>query len=151
MLGELLGAFYVLEVVRVQLAAPDFVRRLAALQARYGGARLCGFFGGTERGTLDMARDLGLQIEARPAVEDKFTRCQPVAAQWNAGKVLLPRAAPWLDAFVSEVVSFTGVGDRHDDQVDALAGAFSVLGASAMRRNPIRSKATDYAALELPG
>jgi hypothetical protein len=31
--------------------------------------------------------------------------------------VLLSKGAPWLDAFVSELLSFPG---RHDDQVDAL-------------------------------
>jgi len=32
--------------------------------------------------------------------------------------VLLPKDAPWRDAFVSELLSFRG---RHDDQVDALS------------------------------
>jgi predicted phage terminase large subunit-like protein len=32
--------------------------------------------------------------------------------------VLLPKDAPWLAEFVSELLSFPG---RHDDQVDALS------------------------------
>jgi phage terminase large subunit-like protein len=32
--------------------------------------------------------------------------------------VLLPKDAPWLEAFVSELLSFPG---RHDDQVDAFS------------------------------
>ena len=32
--------------------------------------------------------------------------------------MLLPKDAPWLDAFVSELLSFPG---RHDDQIDALS------------------------------
>jgi hypothetical protein len=51
-----------------------------------------------------------------------------VSAAWNAGKVLLPRNSKWLDAFVAEVCGFTGVGDRRDDQVDALASAFARIG-----------------------
>jgi phage terminase large subunit-like protein len=31
---------------------------------------------------------------------------------------LLPKDAPWLEGFVSELLSFPG---RHDDQVDALS------------------------------
>jgi len=68
-----------------------------------------------------------LDLEALPATADKFTRCQPAAAAWCAGKIMLPRQAPWLEAFVSEIVGFTGVGDRNDDQVDALAAAFDVF------------------------
>jgi hypothetical protein len=41
--------------------------------------------------------------------------------------VLLPKQAPWLNSFVSEVCGFTGVKDRHDDQVDALAAAFDCI------------------------
>ncbi len=127
-LAEQGGQHFVLEVVRVQVAAPDFLSRLQALQARYGGVRACAYIGGTEKGTVDtMVAMGGLQIDARPATVDKFTRSQPVAAAWNAGKILVPRKAAWLDAFVSEVVSFTGVRDPHDDQVDALASAFDAL------------------------
>jgi hypothetical protein len=40
------------------------------------------------------------------------------------GRVFVPRQAAWLRVFLAEVTSFTGVGDAHDDIVDALAGAF---------------------------
>jgi predicted phage terminase large subunit-like protein len=36
---------------------------------------------------------------------------------FEGGSVLLPKDAPWLEAFVAELLSFPG---RHDDQVDAL-------------------------------
>jgi predicted phage terminase large subunit-like protein len=123
-LGESGGLFYVLDVLRVQVEAPEFIRQLKLLQRQYAGASLSGYFGGTEKGVLDVMRTLGLDVQVRFAVQDKFTRCQPVAAAWNARRVLLPRQAPWLDAFVSELVAFTGVRDSHDDQIDALAGAF---------------------------
>jgi hypothetical protein len=72
----------------------------------------------------------GAQIRTASAVADKYVRAQPVSAAWNAGRVLVPRAAPWLDAFISEVVGFSGVNDAHDDQVDALAAAFDALAKS---------------------
>lgn len=132
-LGQIGECFYVLEVLRMQVRAPDFLAALQSLRSRWGNAGVCGFVSGTERGTVDMMQSLGLVMDARPAVGDKFTRAQPVAAAWNAGKVLLPRSAPWLDAFLSEVVGFTGVADVHDDQVDALAGAFASVGAPNTR------------------
>jgi predicted phage terminase large subunit-like protein len=50
-----------------------------------------------------------------------------VAAAWNAANVSVPRTGDWVDAFTSEVVAFTGINDRHDDQVDALSSAFSAM------------------------
>jgi predicted phage terminase large subunit-like protein len=62
------------------------------------------------------------------ATTDKFIRAQPVAAAWNAGSVMVRRGEhPWHHAFLDELRDFTGVGDAHDDQVDALAGAFAAL------------------------
>ena len=64
-------------------------------------------------------KKLGLKVDARTARGDKFSRAQPVAAAWNAGRVLVPRKASWLEAFLGEVCGFTGVKDVDDDQVDA--------------------------------
>jgi predicted phage terminase large subunit-like protein len=36
---------------------------------------------------------------------------------FEGGSILLPKDAPWLDAFQAELLSFPG---RHDDQVVAL-------------------------------
>jgi len=123
-LGEVEGVSYLLDVVRMQVRAPEFRAALGALQARHYGAPCLAFIGGQERGILDLFGEAGIHIDGRPATQDKFTRAQPVAAAWNSGRVLVPRAAPWLDAVVSEIVSFTGSGDVHDDVVDALAAAF---------------------------
>ncbi len=126
-LGEASGVHYVLDVIRLQATAPEFKATLDGVCASYPGVRPFAFVGGTERGTVDMMNAQGgVQIDTAPATVDKFLRAQPVAAQWNAGRVLLPRSAPWLDAFVTEVVSFTGT-DVHDDQVDALAGAYEAM------------------------
>jgi predicted phage terminase large subunit-like protein len=133
-LAQVDGISHVVEVIRMQVAAPDFLARLLALQSRYGGAKAVAYIGGQEGGVVDTMRALApsFNIETRPATQDKFTRCQPVAAAWCAGKLLLPRKAFWLDAFVSEVVGFTGIGDRNDDQVDALAAAFDAQAESVI-------------------
>jgi predicted phage terminase large subunit-like protein len=122
--GEETPTCYVLEVIRVQLEAPAFIDRLTKLQHDRDGADLTWYYAGTEKGIADVMRTLGLEIDARPASADKHTRAQPVAAAWNAGKVLLPREAEWLDDFTAEAASFTGVDDVHDDQIDALAAGF---------------------------
>jgi predicted phage terminase large subunit-like protein len=58
----------------------------------------------------------------RPA-SDKVTRAGPVAAQALAGNVKLLRGE-WNGHFLSELHGFPDL--PHDDQVDALSGAFQL-------------------------
>ncbi len=51
--------------------------------------------------------------------EDKLTRLHAESARIEAGHVLLPRAAPWLDDFRAEFAAFPQ--GRHDDQVDSVS------------------------------
>ena len=54
----------------------------------------------------------------------KVTCVAPVASLAEAGHLYLVRA-PWNDSFLDELCAFPLVG--HDDQVDALSGAFHCL------------------------
>lgn len=126
------GRYYVLDVVRAQEESPRFFDRLLILQQRYPGARFVWHTSTTEKGLAEMMNARGLNIWAEPAASagDKFTRAQPVAAAWNTqpeGRVMVPRSGHWVSDFVAELANFTGVNDRHDDQVDALASAFNDL------------------------
>lgn len=133
---------YVVNVVRLQVEPPAFRQRVALLKQMYPRAFGAAYVASTEQGGVEFIRDSGLQIRGMSAAKagDKFTRAIPVAAAWNSGKILLPKTAPWLDTFLSEVCSFTGVRDRNDDQVDALAAAFDPLSgpppARALVLNP---------------
>lgn len=127
--------FFVLDVKRKQATPPDFCADLRVLEATYPGARMLWYTSTTEKGLADLLREeSGFPVDGELAVADKFVRAQPVAAAWNAQKVFLPRKAEWLSSFVGEVCAFTGVGDRHDDQVDALAAAFDVLVSGPPKR-----------------
>lgn len=57
---------------------------------------------------------------------DKFTRALSWANLAEEGKVRLVRG-PWIDAFLDEACRFTGKGDTHDDQVDAVSVAVNML------------------------
>jgi phage terminase large subunit-like protein len=122
--------FYVAEVRREQCEVPDFVRTLGGLDVSYPGSWHW-FCSTTEKGVAQVVSSGDVRIDAVLATADKFVRAQPVATAWNEGRVLVPRNAPWLKAFVDELGSFTGVGDRHDDQVDSLASAFASIGHAA--------------------
>lgn len=127
------GKSYVAEVIRERTTIDRFRNVLLTLQQKHGG-KITAFVAHTEKGSVEMLnprdREARILAEAVPAVTDKFVRAQPVAASWRNGNVMVPRTAPWLPAFLSEVTGFTGVGDDHDDQVDALAGAFHPFAGS---------------------
>jgi predicted phage terminase large subunit-like protein len=60
-------------------------------------------------------------------VGDKLTRAADVAAMFNKGRVFLLEG-PWIEAFLDELGVFNGkAGQAHDDQVDALSGAYIQL------------------------
>lgn len=133
--SEIVPFYYVLDVRREQSEAPKFAAVLKQLRAAYPGAQMFSFIGGTEKGVVDFLKtqqDLA-RLHGEPAKQDKFVRAQPSAAAWNDGRIFLPRQAPWVSAFVSELAGFTGVADKHDDQVDALAGAYASLNTPRTR------------------
>ena len=57
---------------------------------------------------------------------DKIMRMHAECAKIEAGRVLLPREATWLDTFLSEILAFPG--SRHDDQVDSLSQFLNWVG-----------------------
>lgn len=130
-LAQVGGTHYVVDVIRMQVEPRLFRDRLSLAHAERPDSRVCAYVASTEQGGIEFIRDAGIPALGLSAAKagDKFTRAMPTAAAWNTGKILLPRSAPWLDAFLSEVCGFTGVKDRHDDQVDALAAAFDGLRA----------------------
>jgi predicted phage terminase large subunit-like protein len=73
----------------------------------------------------------GYKVQCERMTGSKETRAHAVACQVNIGAVGMLRA-PWNAAFIDELGAFPrGV---HDDQVDALALAFSKLDNSPLRR-----------------
>lgn len=123
--------YYVVDVHRSQCEVPKFTPVLEALNNKWPTGMWRWDCSTTERGTAQLLTDRGIYIDAQLATVDKFVRAGPVAAAWNEGRVLLPKDAPWLKDFLAEINLFTGLKDRHDDQVDALASAFESVRYSA--------------------
>lgn len=124
--------YYVLDVMREQMRASDFALRLGELKARWPHTSTRIYAGGADRGALDFLalpppRGVGLSVDVKPALGDKYSRATPFAAAWNAGRVLVRDGAAWTRDLCDEVARFTGQNDAHDDQVDALAAAFDLL------------------------
>lgn len=122
--GRMYGdSLYLLDMLRAQKEAPEFARVLKMAGCRC----ITAYMGGTEKVLAQFFRDYGITVEMLPATSDKFARAQGVAALANQGRLYLPRKAAWTDAFRSEVLSFTGVGDATDDVVDALSSLHAGL------------------------
>ena len=64
----------------------------------------------------------GYRVRLRRETGDKVTRAGPVSAQAEAGNIKVVKG-PWNDAFFDELENFP---EGHDDQVDALSGAFDM-------------------------
>lgn len=60
---------------------------------------------------------------------DKYTRALAWANLAEEGKIRLVRG-PWIEAFIDEACRFTGKGDAHDDQVDAVSIAVKMLSSN---------------------
>lgn len=121
------GNTYVLHVQRAQVEVPAFAAAIKAQADLYPGCSVHWHTASTEQGTAQLLRTLGVNVIHHMAKNDKFIRSQPVAAAWNAARVYLPggESKPkWVNDFVAEIANFTGLNDRHDDMVDALASAF---------------------------
>lgn len=109
------------DVLRDRVEAPDAVeairkmaqkndpRYVAIEKAHYGIA------------VIQQERRLGMAIKELIADKDKVTRAQTAAVMMEGGQVWFPVAAPWLDVFENELMSFPVGG--HDDCVDNLSYA----------------------------
>jgi hypothetical protein len=46
---------------------------------------------------------------------------------WNAGRIVLPKGAGWVEGFRRRVLAFSGVDGDEDDEVDAMVSAIEFL------------------------
>lgn len=73
----------------------------------------------------------GYNVKGNPSTGKKFARAQPVSSKAEHGLIKLVRG-PWVNAFLNEHEDFSEDPRQyaHDDQVDALSGAFAALGGA---------------------
>jgi predicted phage terminase large subunit-like protein len=115
--------FYLIDVLRERLSYPDLKRRVMEHAYRFGANSIIIEDKGSGTALLqDLRRErdphIPYPIAFQPEV-DKVTRMHAQSARIEAGHVLLPRRAEWLDEFRSELLQFPN--GRYDDQVDSLS------------------------------
>jgi predicted phage terminase large subunit-like protein len=127
--GKREAVAYILDVYREQVSVPQFAEDLVALQRRWYGAGIVveavAGFKAVPQLLLRIAP--GIDVVEAPMLGDKYQRAQPASHFWNQGRLRVPARAPWLRHYLTEVQIFTGVNDKHDDQVDGTAHAFNEL------------------------
>lgn len=72
----------------------------------------------------------GYDVRGRPASGSKVSRWKPTVAQAEAGNVYL-LSAPWNSALIDELCGVPNTA--HDDQADAVAGAYNKLASEPPR------------------
>lgn len=138
------GKYYVVHVTRRQERVKRFKKRCRVLHRGEPGAPWLWYTSTTEQGVADLFTDGSrpVPLEARLAKADKLIRAQRYAEAWNAGDVMVPANAPWLEDFLQEHQDFTGVGDESDDCIDAAVAAFDVLDepVEEIPKEPLRAQ-----------
>jgi predicted phage terminase large subunit-like protein len=118
--------FYLLHVERGRWESPELSKRMIRVADEHEvDATL---IEDTELGRA-LSQDLRHTGKLMPILKrprfDKIARLQAQASRFEAGQVHLPRCAPWLAEYLSELLAFPA--GRHDDQVDSTSQALKYL------------------------
>lgn len=128
---------YLLDVIRGRFEVPQLRRQIEATTQRYAAHAV--LIEETDIGRA-IAQEMRLTGAVRPILWqprfDKEARLLAQAPKFEAGQVLLPRDAPWLAEYVSELLAFPN--GAHDDQVDSTSQALHWLSGAIARGLPQR-------------
>jgi predicted phage terminase large subunit-like protein len=127
--------YYLLDVLRKRLEYPDLRRAILSHAATHTATAVLIEDAGTGTPlTQDLRREGKLRpIPIRPE-RDKIVRLEAQSAVIEAGHVLLPERAPWLDDFRAEILAFPY--GRYDDQVDSMSQFLAWAERHQMVRSP---------------
>jgi hypothetical protein len=133
--GEL-ARYYLVHVDMAQVEAPEFALTLKARNTKRPAFRMYWRSSGTEKGSGQFLKKIGLPLRMKPPLGDKFVSAQGVAAAWNSGRFLLPdeeafpKEKDWLYRVIDLFQNFTGIGDEEDDVIDACGNVHDALDAA---------------------
>jgi predicted phage terminase large subunit-like protein len=119
--------YYVIDVWRERVEFPDLVRRVKELATRHRPSQLLIEDSASGQSLIqELQRNSGLPVVRVPTGgASKESRLDAVSGLFEAGKVMLPTSAPWLDDWIEEHAAFPH--GRHDDLVDTTSLALARL------------------------
>ena len=111
---------YLIDVLRKRLEYPELRRLIDAHAKRFNTRRVLIEDASSGQQLIpDLKRNGKVRPIAIKPEGDKVVRLEARSALIEAGHVLLPEKAPWLDDFLAEVLAFPY--GRYDDQVDSMS------------------------------
>jgi predicted phage terminase large subunit-like protein len=129
------GTMFVLDVIRRRLEGPEIISTLKATCRKHGlvfvGVEKAGF----QLALIQIARAEGIPVRELEADKDKVARALAATPFVEAGRVIFPKAAPWLGELEQELLGFPNA--THDDQVDALAYAVRLASQMLTLYDPV--------------
>lgn len=112
--------WWLLDVYRARLDYPDLKAAVLRLRRQWRAEKVIVEDAGSGISLAQEFRSQGtLRVQLWPARQDKEQRFIGTLGDVEAGNILLPAEARWLDAFRSEMKAFPS--GRHDDQVDSFS------------------------------
>ena len=110
---------YLIDVFRAKLELPDLKRTMLERQQKFGAGSVLIEESVAGLGLIQQLRHEGKihPIAIKP-VGSKLDRAGAAAPIIEAGRVYIPREAPWLGDFMNEVLAFPAA--KNDDQVDSM-------------------------------
>jgi predicted phage terminase large subunit-like protein len=112
--------FYLIDLYRKKLEFPDLLKAIEALITKHKPKAVLIEDHSSGTGLCQQLKKNGCAgiIPIRP-VNDKSTRMSTETPKLEAGNLILPRVAPWIDDFIVEYLAFPN--GKHDDQIDGLS------------------------------
>lgn len=129
--------FYLLDVFRDRLEYPDLKRAIVERFRKFDPFKVLIEDKASGISLLQELQSEGVYcIESRKPEpgSDKHRHLAEQSLKFEAGRVFLPKEAPWLDEYVLELTSFPG--SKFDDQVDSTTQALEVLGPMSFPSGP---------------
>jgi predicted phage terminase large subunit-like protein len=115
--------YYLVDVWRGRLEYPRLRRKLIALARKHAPNEILIEEAGPGLHLVQELRanpEVGVPVPIGIKPEgDKIVRMEAQSARFEAGQIYLPNEAPWLSAFLHEILAFPNT--RYDDQVDSVS------------------------------
>lgn len=134
--GEAQNGFYVLDVWREKVEFPELKRVAVALYERDRPNVVIVEDKASGQSLIqELQRNTRIPVLPVKVDRDKVARAYSITPLIEAGKVLLPEAAPWLFDYLEELSAFPNAA--HDDQVDSTTQALSFMSAPVEKEHVI--------------
>lgn len=109
--------YYLLHVSRERLTFPALKRKILRLAEYHQAKTVLIEDAGIATTMVQLLKSEGVRVIGCRPEGCKITRMEGQSVLIESGRVLIPKTAPWLAAYLAELLSFPA--GRHDDQVDS--------------------------------